>query len=769
MREAKSIGAALTGVAALLNGGAVMVASSVLQAPRNIILCLVFGLIFAVVFNGAVTLFLRANKWTRVIAAAGMPLLMWRLGMFAFLGEIAERYIVWVSGYDLADAEPPAFAVMITMLLAGTVSALYTTPFVIRRPSVLVILPIFMAIIFLPYHYYDPVQMRIAVTAIIFALLYLAVLSGYFRVKRRYNGKLGFRPYRTVGLALCAVITLAAAFIPADDEWKPITLGRLRAANNPFFNIFVPASLRVVRLNDTGEVKLGGGNTAGGAHLFDVRSYDLLYLYANTYDRYTGASWESTDGGKMRYSRQRYADIWSGWEYGANPNLTSGAPISVLYHNISTGSLLLPRRLTAVRVTSGGSTVYMKEDLTLSVEPDAGEGFSYEAWAVRRTLYDVLNRAADLFGAFEEGSLYLAPYQGTHGLRDERYLELPASVTERTRALASEITAGETSDLLKALAIQDYLSAAYPYTRDAPEIPEGADFVDYFLFEAKTGYCTSYASAMVVMLRALGIQARYSEGFALDREYYEDGVFRVFEGNAHAWVEMYTPYGGWVEFDPTGSDSAAAYRRNQLRQRSEGTSEYYSQEAAMAYAEEQARLAMEQYARDMDRGASGLSEQQDEAESITTAERGFLQTLAVILITPLIPALWIFGGRLYVRMKLKRVRRRPPTEQARFWYGRMLGLLKGEGFTAQRYESMRVFAARVRESMPSGVTRLMPAVALMERVIYNDGEVSVKELPAFTAAHDQLFLSLHAGWGRLRQLWEKHVTLRSLWTAVYNK
>lgn len=49
-----------------------------------------------------------------------------------------------------------------------------------------------------------------------------------------------------------------------------------------------------------------------------------------------------------------------------------------------------------------------------------------------------------------------------------------------------------------ALAIQRYLRTL-PYDERRPAPLEGRDWVDYFLFEGRPGYCDDFASAMVVM------------------------------------------------------------------------------------------------------------------------------------------------------------------------------------------------------------------------------------------------------------------------------
>ena len=80
--------------------------------------------------------------------------------------------------------------------------------------------------------------------------------------------------------------------------------------------------------------------------------------------------------------------------------------------------------------------------------------------------------------------------------------------------------------------------------------------MDYFLFEAPGGFCSYYASAMVVMLRAEGVPARVVAGYAMGTYDFQRAAYGVAGAAAHAWVEVYFPAYGWVEFEPTASRGA---------------------------------------------------------------------------------------------------------------------------------------------------------------------------------------------------------------------
>ena len=123
-------------------------------------------------------------------------------------------------------------------------------------------------------------------------------------------------------------------------------------------------------------------------------------------------------------------------------------------------------------------------------------------------------------------------------------------ISDRMAQLALDITKDSKNDYEKAQAIVNYF-ATNGFTYDMDYIPPD-ESIDYFMFESKTGSCTSYATAMVLMARYVGVPARYVEGFAaFEKDPNDDSVFVVKDTNAHAFVECYIPAVGWMSFDPT--------------------------------------------------------------------------------------------------------------------------------------------------------------------------------------------------------------------------
>lgn len=136
----------------------------------------------------------------------------------------------------------------------------------------------------------------------------------------------------------------------------------------------------------------------------------------------------------------------------------------------------------------------------------------------------------------------------------ERYVALP-EIPARVAALAQEIvdTAGAVTRYDKARAIESYLRG-YTYDLDVAPPPLDQDIVEYFLFDLQRGYCDYSASAMVVMLRSVGVASRYASGYGMGTYDYAEERWRVTGQNAHAWAEVYFPGLGWIEFEPTPTE-----------------------------------------------------------------------------------------------------------------------------------------------------------------------------------------------------------------------
>lgn len=68
------------------------------------------------------------------------------------------------------------------------------------------------------------------------------------------------------------------------------------------------------------------------------------------------------------------------------------------------------------------------------------------------------------------------------------------------------------------------------------------------IWQLKAGVCQDFAHVLLVMLRMVGIPARYVSGYICPKNHELRG-----EGATHAWVEAYIPFHGWIGLDPTNN------------------------------------------------------------------------------------------------------------------------------------------------------------------------------------------------------------------------
>ncbi len=253
---------------------------------------------------------------------------------------------------------------------------------------------------------------------------------------------------------------------------------------------------------------------------------------------------------ERRYWRQRTYDIYtgSGWD-------TSERNVTEMFSEEPWETPDYPHTV-------------ITQTFTLN-EPRSNIVFGVNAPVLVDQDYAVIHRGQDdLIGIILEDTEYTvvsyAPQPDTDDLQiaeDEypeeiaaRYLDLP-EIPERVHDLALEIatTAGAETRYEKARAIESYLRR-YEYDLDLEPPPLDTDITDYFLFDVQRGYCDYSASAMVVMLRSLGVAARYASGYGMGYYDYAQQAWVVTGLNAHAWAEVYFPGLGWIEFEPTPTE-----------------------------------------------------------------------------------------------------------------------------------------------------------------------------------------------------------------------
>lgn len=149
----------------------------------------------------------------------------------------------------------------------------------------------------------------------------------------------------------------------------------------------------------------------------------------------------------------------------------------------------------------------------------------------------------------------------------EQYLDVPEDMKEVETAAEqikrwerAEAVLGQEEEttklrLAKALLVAEWVKEHADYSLTPPELPKGVDAIEFFLGTGKSGYCMHYASAAVLLMRKLGIPARYVSGYVVSASAFakeqESYSAEVLDSNAHAWAEIYLNGVGWVPVECT--------------------------------------------------------------------------------------------------------------------------------------------------------------------------------------------------------------------------
>ncbi|MFB6281798.1 MAG: DUF3488 and DUF4129 domain-containing transglutaminase family protein [Haloferacaceae archaeon] len=398
-------------------------------------------------------------------------------------------------------------------------------------------------------------------------------LSWYLAVRGRYAGSVAVG-----GVALCLFVltgdagrlTTLAGVVGAAAA---VGLGRMAARGGTPARVdaltatlaamvVVAASLSVLPAGAVSPVATGGGSPTVEASLveagdsvevlgsirlspavrFTVRSPESRYWQTAAYDRYTGSGWVRT--GETR----PYGGPLPGPPGGSRPLRQRVTARTEL------GALPAAWRPVEVRGGVAGRTLVTPQGgIRPSGSLDAGDSYTVVSRVPRYTTTQ-LRRA---------GTDYPDRIAAT-------YRRVPGSTPDRVRRRASEVTAGADSPYAAAVAVEEYLESEKRYSLDVRR--PGGDIADAFLFEMEAGYCTYYATTMVTMLRTQGIPARFVVGYTGGSPA-GDGTYVVRGLDAHAWVQVYFPGVGWVDFDPTpaGPRQAAEQRRVEAARLANGT------------------------------------------------------------------------------------------------------------------------------------------------------------------------------------------------------
>ena len=360
----------------------------------------------------------------------------------------------------------------------------------------------------------------------------------------------------------CALVLLTLA-LPRESyvypQWAQTAKGVLLSGDLSFsLPGFLETGLRVG--GSSSRVDLAG---AGPLSLSDRTMLRVetevpgrLYLRGRSAGVYTGASWEPLDDAAY----EELGDL-GGYEPLNFPALTHPEadwyPVTVELTGAPGNCFYAPYfLLTDADELSGGSFAddshiarnFGVGSYTIYYRPGAGPD------AAMRPLEGAAAQAEETYRAFVYEHYLEVPEEAAQALRDwadrveSQYVFVDMSGSDGSsdgatvpRRYRMQLELAERTAL--------YLAAATTYDTTVPAVPEGADFVDYFLNQSGRGYCMHYATAAALFLRMAGIPARYVSGYTVMVP--DSGRVDVPESAAHAWVEIYLDGYGWYPVEVT--------------------------------------------------------------------------------------------------------------------------------------------------------------------------------------------------------------------------
>ena len=267
------------------------------------------------------------------------------------------------------------------------------------------------------------------------------------------------------------------------------------------------------------------------------------YWYTRSYDYYKNASWSSAPGlsQKLRFPED-FSRIYPplAWHQPAGYTFTSQAErLSSLF--VTGTPTWISRPVETISQNILFENLEPAEDIVgLIAYPEILNGETYQVETLVST-----PTASDLRATSLDYPDWL-----------DRYLQLPVDFSPEIATLAANITNKGDHPYDLTMDITRWLRINIEYARTIPNLPNEIDPMEWFLFDGKTGFCNYYATAEVLMLRSLGVPARFAVGYAQGEFDSNSKSYTVRQEDSHAWPEVYFIGYGWTAFEPTVSQPA---------------------------------------------------------------------------------------------------------------------------------------------------------------------------------------------------------------------
>ena len=265
-------------------------------------------------------------------------------------------------------------------------------------------------------------------------------------------------------------------------------------------------------------------------------------LRGSTFGTYTGESWENDDGEDFPEGEDNILFL---------PGTRTMVALTSSQSAAEEGSMASSMEITPV----GDDGIYAycpyqpigPVQGSLTADRDLGIVAAEDSYRVFYVPYEETLRAGEL--SVYSDYVY-AHYMDVPQELQDLLLEVlePGLSGELTPNLPDGIPQRYATEIGNANVVAQCLAQWAKYDPNVSRTPAGEDFVEHFLEEGR-GYCMHFATTGVLMMRLLGIPARYVTGYSVDIP--ESGEADVADSSAHAWVEIYLEDYGWYPVDVT--------------------------------------------------------------------------------------------------------------------------------------------------------------------------------------------------------------------------
>lgn len=293
---------------------------------------------------------------------------------------------------------------------------------------------------------------------------------------------------------------------------------------------------------------------------------DNLYLRGYYGAEYLNGSWDTGEKDFDRACRR----------YGIGDG--EAAQLLAEFCSLTQASAFVPRVQYEMEYTGEhGSLAYLPYGADLKTAQDhckvVGDYLVEKAWS--------LNSLA--FEGYAPGSLVLNDmrdwnqdeqsfYSWYNDYVAEHYLAVSGDLPELTRTVNSlmqsdvcqtaqqglengDVAGRNLARLLLGNQVAQELQHLARYNIDPGSLPKGVDPVEYFLGENRQGYCMHFATAGALILRQMGVPARFVSGYVVTPDQFRktSSGYRVSvkDDASHAWVEIWLEQVGWVPVEMT--------------------------------------------------------------------------------------------------------------------------------------------------------------------------------------------------------------------------